>query len=258
MGNKVTCLICGHKLPTGAVRCSKCGAVYLQSHTDQFDFYEKLYDDRSTCISYLRRGRIYKTIANKILRISNVKNKGAMAFLDIGASVGISIVLLEQHGKAIGTELDIPQLRRWHKFLGIEPAILYMNKDDNIDNFYTRLAKELNEKIDFVFLIDTLRYILLPTLIDIVSRYLKKNGAIIIKEVNPDNRSILANRISGKYGDLIMYSPRTVNYLARRNKLNVDWYIVSSAIDNFTIRLPYNVLRILRPPSYLAVLRKAG
>ena len=167
MGNNVVCSICGHKLRVKAARCPECGAVYPQSSREQFDFYEKLYDNRSTCVSYLRRGRVYKTIANKILHIS--KNKGAMAFLDIGASVGISIVLLEQYGEATGIELDIPQLRRWHKFLGIESAMIYMKKGNNIDNFYGSFSKELKKKIDAILLIDTLRYIPLPKLIDIAA-----------------------------------------------------------------------------------------
>jgi len=254
MDNKVMCRICGHKLSAGEVRCPKCGAVYPQSHTDQFDFYGRLYNDKPTCISYLRRERIYETIVNKILHIS--KDKGAMAMLDIGASVGISIILLKQYGEARGIELDIPELREWHKFLGIDSAMIYMDKNDNIGNFYARLAKELNEKIDFIFLIDTLRCIPLFTLIDIVSRCLKENGIIIIKEINPDNRKIFEHRISGQHGDLVMYSPKTVNYLARRNKLNVDWYIISSAIDNFALKVPLSILKLLRPPAYVAILRR--
>jgi len=251
--NKAICLVCGHELPIGSVRCPNCRAVYPQNpqnYRDQFDRYEKHYNDRSRCIFYLRRGRIYETIVAKILHISKIKYKGAITFLDIGASVGMSIVLLEQYGKALGTELDIPQLRRWHRFLDIESHMLYMPKTANVNDFYVELAKELNGKIDVIFLIDTFRFIPLPTLIDIVSSFLKENGAIVIKEANPDNKKNL------RKGNFILFSPDTMNYLAKRIGLNVNWYLVSSAIDNFAVRVPYNMLKMFRFRSYVAVLRK--
>ena len=254
MGDVTICPICGYKL--SGVRCPKCNAVYPKSLKEQFTFYDEFYDDKFLIISYLRRPRVYQTIANKILNIS--KSKGDRIFIDIGASFGISIILFQQYGKAIGVELDIPQLREWHKFLGIESAMRYINKDDNIKSFYAKLAEELSGEIDSIFIIDTLRYIPLPELIDILSICLKEMGTIVIKEINPDNRNIFVKRLSGEHSDVIMYSPKTINYIAQKNKLTISWYIVHSAVDNFAIKIPYNILRILRPATYIAVLEKEG
>jgi len=119
-----------------------------------------------------------------------------------------------------------------------------------------KFYKNLDEKVDFIFLIDTLRYIPLPTLIDSLVKCLRENGALVIKEANPDNRKIMEDRISGRHGDAILYSPKTIKYLARRNELDVNWYLISSSIDNLAIMFPYSLLRVIRPPTYVAVLRR--
>lgn len=252
MGDKLKCSICGYEL--NGLKCRLCGAVYPQTTRDSFEFYNTFYDNTFIQLSYLKRMRVYEIILNRILKVD--RSNKTMNFLDIGASVGISIVLFKQYGKAVGIELDIPQLRKWHNFPGIESSMIYVNKNDNAVNFYTRLATELSEEFDFIFLIDTYRCIPVPTLIDIVSKYLKKNGRIIIKEVNPDNKSIFNERISGTHSDIIMYSPETIKYLAKRNKFDINWYIISSAIDNIALRIPFCFLKILRPPAYVAELRK--
>jgi len=250
MGDSVKCLICGQKYYPKEKRCFECGAAYPSKYTEQFHFYGQLYSKQWYVIKYIQRVRIYETIINKILRLSeNTKN---ISFLDIGASIGASLILFERYGKAKGIELNIPDLRQWHKLLGIESALIYINDGDDIGKFY----KNLDEKVDFIFLIDTLRYIPLPTLIDSLVKCLRENGALVIKEANPDNRKIMEDRISGRHGDAILYSPKTIKYLARRNELDVNWYLISSSIDNLAIMFPYSLLRVIRPPTYVAVLRR--
>jgi precorrin-6B methylase 2 len=249
MGDLVRCLMCGYKYYQSQ-RCPRCGAVYPLKHTEEFHFYSQLYSDQYLVIKYIQRVRIYETIINKILRLEKDTK-----FLDIGASVGVSLILFQQYGKAMGVELNIPELRQWHRFLGIEHALIYINEDDNIEEFYETLSEKVNG-IDFVFLIDTLRCIPLPTLIDELVKCLKENGALVIKEVNPDNRKIMEARISRKHGDAILYSPKTIMYLARKNKLDVNWYLIVSSIDNLAIPVPYSLLRILKPSAYVAVLRR--
>jgi len=253
MGDLVRCLICGYKC---CQRCPKCGAAYPLKHTEEFHFYSQLYREQYLVIKYIQRVRIYETIINKILQLGKTKTLNSnIKFLDVGASVGVSLILFEQYGKAMGVELNIPELRQWHRFLGIEHALIYINEDDNIEEFYETLSDKVNG-IDFIFLMDVLRFIPLPTLIDELVKCLKENGALVIKEVNPDNRKVMEARISGKHGDAILYSPKTIMYLARKNKLDVNWYLIASSIDNLAIPLRYSLLRILKPSAYVAVLRR--
>jgi len=83
-----------------------------------------------------------------------------------------------------------------------------------------------------------------------------RGKVFVIKEVNPDNRKLMEARISGRYGDAILYSSGTTMYPARKNKLDVNWYFIASSIDNLAIALPFSLLRILKPSAYVAVLRR--
>ena len=107
MGDVTICPICGYKL--SGVRCPKCNAVYIKSPKEQFNFYKKLYNDKFLIISYLRRPRVYQTIANKILNID--KLKGDKIFIDIGASFGISLILAFLYGDFVNLSGKLfPQL----------------------------------------------------------------------------------------------------------------------------------------------------
>ena len=186
INNNRDCPLCGEGKKNSTIIngtncfCNNCSLIYNSEL--------KIYDDvkhwtnftfnLSTHSYDMSRIKFFQYLWKYICRIT--KKTGEGRILDVGCGLGIILKIASgDNWVAEGIEISEQIVDFAKKYSNCK---VYLGKIENLN---------LNLEYDFIFLIDTFRHLENPLkTLDYCSRFLKNNGAIIIRDLNAKNFSI--------------------------------------------------------------------